>query len=96
MGLNEFLTPEVVTAIGVCFGALLGGLSALIKELRQPRQAVPEVLPPAPREDEPTVLVEEGLQHLGRTMWIIEKRLSDRLQRIELKLGGQGDDQIER
>ena len=87
-GLIEYLTPETVTAIGVSVGALLGGLSALIKELRRPRTQPP----PSDRENEAgdealSAMMEDEFRHLGRTIWMVEQRLSERLQRIERQLG---------
>jgi hypothetical protein len=88
MVLTEWPTAEVVTAVGVGFGALMGGLSALIKELRdhnEKSKAADETAEAEPPDLQTTIDAE--FQHLGRTIWIVEKRLSDRLQRLEARLG---------
>jgi hypothetical protein len=87
MALIEMLTPEVLTAIGVSFGAVFGGVAALIGELRKPPRSH-EDQKQAEKEasDASAALLEEEVEHLTRTMWIIERRLSDHLVRIEGRL----------
>lgn len=84
----EGLTTEFLTALGVSSGALLGGVAALIGELRKPIPGKGEAsalsaLDTAGSE----ALLEAEVEYLSRTMWIIERRLSDQLLRIEAKLG---------
>lgn len=87
MALIENLTTEVVTAIGVSVGALFGGVAALIGELRKPAKShsESEAIENESREAS-AALLEEEVEHLTRTMWIIERRLSDHLVRIEGRL----------
>lgn len=85
----ENLTPEIVTAISVSLGALLGGTAALIGEFRKPssaRERAEKAEAEAHDRDETVAAMAEEAGHLSRTMWVIERRLSDRLQRIELLL----------
>jgi hypothetical protein len=88
MALIEKLTPEVLTAIGVSFGALFGGVAALIGELRKPSKKKRDEEDMAGKQagDTSAALLEEEVEHLTRTMWIIERRLSDHLVRIEGRL----------
>ena len=87
MGLIEMLTPEVLTAIGVSVGAVFGGVAALIGELRKTASSHGEQEQAEKgSSDAGAALLEEEVEHLTRTMWIIERRLSDHLVRIEGRL----------
>ena len=87
MGYEKLLTAEMVTAFAVFLGALFGGVVAVISELRRP--AKPGQPPDdteeavAPRVQDLMATVQEETDHLNRTIWLIEKRLSDHLHEIE-------------
>jgi hypothetical protein len=87
MGYERLLTPEMITAFAVFFGALFGGVVAVIAELRKPpdiKALAEENERAAGRtpEDLLTCLQEET-DHVNRTLWVVEKKLSEHLHRIE-------------
>lgn len=87
MGYDRLLTPEMITAFAVFFGALFGGVVAVIAELRKPPEApkVPEVFEPEAVQGfkELIAAIQEETDHVNRTLWVIEKKLSEHLHRIE-------------
>jgi hypothetical protein len=84
MAIEIFLRPEMITAVSVSVGALIGGVVAIVSEFRRPgphtREQGDETAM-APRRGEPAAM--EEFEHLNRSIWIVEKRLSDRLARVE-------------
>ncbi|TVQ56727.1 MAG: hypothetical protein EA355_06090 [Rhodobacteraceae bacterium] len=80
------INAEMVTAFSVFLGALFGGVVAVIAELRKPeplrlrRAAADE---DSAKPDLAPILREEA-EHTNRTIWIVEKKLSEHLARIEV------------
>jgi hypothetical protein len=97
------INAEMVTAFSVFLGALFGGIVAVMAELRKPEPhslgRAPDT-PGADKDDEDavkalTVVVREEADHINRTIWIVEKKLSDHLHRLEIALAairGEGHD----
>jgi hypothetical protein len=88
MDFEAFLRPEMITALSVSLGALLGGVVAVISEIRKPHVGAREAEEAAEREaeDHRRILdaVREECDHVNRSVWIVEKKLSDRLHAIEV------------
>jgi hypothetical protein len=88
------INAEMVTAFSVFLGALFGGIVAVIAELRKPELRRTARTAPASgldAEDEDAlkalaVLLREEADHTNRTIWIVEKKLSDHLHRVEIAL----------
>ncbi len=96
MDFDLLLRPETITAVSVSMGAVIGGVVAVIAEFRSPNskeaasaahQAVKrvEAVGEAKRLEQHLAIREE-CEHLNRSIWIVEKKISDRLTRIELQL----------
>lgn len=87
------INAEMITAFSVFLGALFGGVVAVVAELKKPeRRDVDGSGPPgkAAGDDDPAealaTLVREESEHTNRTIWIVEKKLTDHLHRIELAI----------
>lgn len=94
MGYERLLTPEMITAFAVFFGALFGGVVAVISELRKPpdtRQA-PESDGSGGGQSLKDLMacVQEETDHVNRTLWVVEKKLSEQLHRIEKAIAANG------
>lgn len=94
MGYERLLTPEMITAFAVFFGALFGGVVAVISELRKPpdtRQA-PESEGAGSGQSLKDLMacVQEETDHVNRTLWLVEKKLSEQLHRIEKAIAANG------
>jgi hypothetical protein len=78
MAIDLLMRVEMVAAISVSCGALVTGAIAILSEIRRPgrRRAPPEAAPVA--DD----LLEE-FDRIDRSLWLVERRLSDRLVMIE-------------
>lgn len=95
MVFENLLKPEMLTAMSVFLGALFAGVVAVIAELRK---SEPETHGPRPRDDVPVdpdaeavcACVRDEADHVARTVWIVEKKLSDHLHRIELAIATSG------
>jgi hypothetical protein len=96
MDFESLLRPETITALSVSMGAVIGGIVAVIAEFRRPdsKDAADAAHHVAKRVEavgdakrlENVVAVREECAHLNRSIWIVEKKLSDRLMRIEAQL----------
>lgn len=91
MGFEKLLTAEMITAFAVFVGALFGGVVAVVAEFRKPIKADPSESDTTDPQDEPTLrevvtCVQEETDHVNRTLWVIEKKLSEQLHRIEKEL----------
>jgi hypothetical protein len=95
MVFENLLKPEMLTAMSVFLGALFAGVVAVIAELRK---SEPEPHGPRPKDEAPVdpdaaavcACVREEADHVARTVWIVEKKLSDHLHRIELAIATSG------
>ena len=88
MDFSRFLTAEMITAFAVFIGALFGGVVAVIAEFRKPAKAKPGTESDGEHEIEPgtreiITCVQEETDHVNRTLWVIEKKISEQLHRIE-------------
>lgn len=87
MDSSSLLTAEVIAAFGAFFASVLSGAVALVAELRRPlpsRSDETEIAPAAP--DQVLAALAEECDHLNRTLWMVEKRLSDEIRRVEATL----------
>lgn len=98
MDFSALLRPEMITALSVSLGALLGGVVAVVAEFRKPEKVAKE----KEKEAEAKAAVAESLSetkikalsavireecdHVNRSVWIVEKKLGDRLHDIERTL----------
>jgi hypothetical protein len=90
MDFSSFLRPEMITALSVSLGARLGGVVAVVAEIRKPEKtakAAREAAGEAVREaaDAPRIIaaMREECDHVNRSVWIVEKKLADRLHALE-------------
>jgi hypothetical protein len=96
MGYERLLTAEMITAFAVFFGALFGGVVAVISELRKPpdikkgQEAVDGVTDHSVKDL--MNCVQEETDHVNRTLWVVEKKLSEHLHRIEKAIIAKGHD----
>ena len=93
MDFEALLRPETITAIAVSMGAVVGGVVAVIAEFRRPdsKDALHHAAKRAEavgdaKRTEYAMLLREECEHLNRSVWIVEKKLADRLTRIEVQL----------
>lgn len=91
MGFEKLLTAEMITAFAVFVGALFGGVVAVVAEFRKPIKTDPPDGDGVEANGEPTLrdvvtCVQEETDHVNRTLWVIEKKLSEQLHRIEKEL----------
>ena len=93
MDFSLFLRPEMITALSVSLGALLGGVVAVIAEFRRPdtkktleRQEEEYDRARAAETEAFSELVREECEHVNRSVWIVEKRLAGRLHGIETRI----------
>jgi hypothetical protein len=96
MDFDLLLRPETITALSVSLGAVIGGVVAVVAEFRrpEPKDAAHAADQAAKRVEavgetkrlEHSLAIREECEHLNRSIWIVEKKLADRLTRIELQL----------
>ena len=88
MDFERFLTPQVVSALSVGISALVGGVLALLHEFRRApeddAEATVEELGAVERRL--SAQLREETDHIDRSVWIVERRLSERLATIEAQL----------
>jgi hypothetical protein len=95
MVFETLLKPEMLTAMSVFLGALFAGVVAVIAELRKSESEAPgprirEQGPVDPDAEAVCACVRDEADHVARTVWIVEKKLSDHLHRIELAIARAG------
>ena len=92
MDFDALLRPEMITALSVSLGALLGGVVAVIAEIRHPdkaERAARKAADRAVRErkdagaQEVVAALRDECDHLNRSLWIVEKKLADRIHALE-------------
>jgi hypothetical protein len=99
MGFERLLTAEMITAFAVFLGALFGGVVAVISELRKPTRPVDDDAPDTGVTDHDKLIrgigdiVQEEIDHVTRTLWMIERKIGEQLHRLE-KLALAGDPRI--
>ncbi len=98
MVFETLLKPEMLTAMSVFLGALFAGVVAVIAELRklEPKVHGPRMMDePAvdPAAEDVRACVREEADHIARTVWIVEKKLTDHLHRIEVAVARGGHSQ---
>ena len=87
MDFSTLLTAEMIAACGAFFASVLSGAIALVAELRRPLPPRADTIAESGATPDPFLAaLAEECDHLNRTMWLIEKRLSDEIRRIELAL----------
>lgn len=100
MDFSALLRPEMITALSVSLGALLGGVVAVVAEIRRPEKAIQaakeaageavreaaDKQPKPPEPDKISRVVREECDHVNRSVWIVEKKLSDRMHAMEKAL----------
>lgn len=85
MDFSTLLTAEMIAACGAFFASVLSGAIALVAELRRPLPPPADTIGDAGATPDPVLAaLAEECDHLSRTMWLIEKRLSDEIRRIEV------------
>lgn len=90
MDYEQLLSAEMVTAFAVFLGALFGGIVAVIAELRKPTKPAADAPSPVTVVEatesgtrDVITAIEEETDHVNRTLWVIEKKLTEHLHRIE-------------
>ena len=92
MDFSALLRPEMITALSVSLGALLGGVVAVVAEIRNPDKAERVARKAADKavrdregagSQEVVGAIRDECDHVNRSVWIVEKKLADRLHALE-------------
>lgn len=76
-------SAELIAAFGAFLGSVLSGAIALVAELRRPLPALDDDPVKRPTmSDEVLAALAEECDHLNRTIWLVEKRLSEEIRRL--------------
>ena len=90
MDFDVLLTPQAISAASVAISALIGGVLALIGEFRGGGDAETGAASGAESLGEVERRLSEQLReetdHIDRSVWIIERKLAERLAAIEARL----------
>lgn len=86
MDFSAFFEPRTLAAFGVAAGALLGGFVSLAAELRRGGGVDQQEKTAPPQLDETALrtIVSEECEHVSRAVWLVERRLSERLRKLEI------------